>query len=561
MGTSVLSRLETVLSDVDDWDEVGRAFGQTLAKDEVDEGMPFIQAFAYRLLGAADEEERQAAGGAFAPLIENEKGSFPPAVADIPMETLDVWVSFVADTNSPLAKSRLCDLLWARQHGQPYVHARTAAGAYLELAGGAQQPLWRIACAERALELARAINDKASVAAAVALLVAVVESDVEDEEQSPGVAQFALRPLVSLPTHLRPTNLAELVRSARDRYRGSAPWIVDNFTRLLAHLVEAAEAEALWREQVASWRHGATEVAGSLRYHSLHSALQLAVNYGLTDLAEDIRCDIESMTPAEFDMQEMSADIDIPAGEIDCMIDSVLGVGDWQRVLRCFGAQGPPSGQIEANTKAVLKADERFPMIFPEDVIGSHMALVFRADTPEHRFRLNLARQESYGVGLLGAVFVELLKRFVAKFGQPSEQELAEFLEVGVIDERLAKRCASAVGYYWEGEYDAAGHLLVPRIEAVVRRLCVAVGIPVTTLPQGQRLGGVVTLGLLLERLKGRMDESWRRYLRHVLTDDLGLDIRNQVCHGLIEEVDQVRVVLLIHVLLFLRNLSASQGG
>jgi hypothetical protein len=47
-------------------------------------------------------------------------------------------------------------------------------------------------------------------------------------------------------------------------------------------------------------------------------------------------------------------------------------------------------------------------------------------------------------------------------------------------------------------------------------------------------------------------DESWRRYLCHALTDALGLNLRNRICHGLIDEVDRMHVALLIHVALFL---------
>jgi Domain of unknown function (DUF4209) len=91
--------------------------------------------------------------------------------------------------------------------------------------------------------------------------------------------------------------------------------------------------------------------------------------------------------------------------------------------------------------------------------------------------------------------------------------------------------------------------------------MCARVGIPVTKLPRGEERGGVITLGLLLARLEGRVDESWRRYLAHVLADPLGLNMRNDISHGLIEAVDEIRVALLIHVMLFLVTLRVTDTG
>jgi hypothetical protein len=57
----------------------------------------------------------------------------------------------------------------------------------------------------------------------------------------------------------------------------------------------------------------------------------------------------------------------------------------------------------------------------------------------------------------------------------------------------------------------------------------------------------VITLGALLDDLEGRMDESWRRYLLHLLADPLGLNLRNDIGHGLVGIVDRYQAALLIH--------------
>jgi hypothetical protein len=148
-----------------------------------------------------------------------------------------------------------------------------------------------------------------------------------------------------------------------------------------------------------------------------------------------------------------------------------------------------------------------------------------------------------------------------ARFEVPDQDALIDFLAGGLIDRDLATRLAEAIGYYWRGEHDAAGHLLSPRIEATVRNFCVTMGIPVTKPQRGEEPGGVLTLGSLLDELEGCMDESWRRYLAHLLVDPLGLNLRNNISHGLIPAVDQYKAALLIHAVCHLAILRLGDPG
>lgn len=551
---SFRDRLAPAIDQATSWDNVVTRLLLVVSEDEKETARPFVYAFGYRLIDANAEERRQIAGAPFGPMIDFGGEQLPPPLADVAPEIEAVWADFLSQTDHPVALSRLHDLLWERGHGERHKHARAAIASYLSLTKGEWDVMTRVACAARALELARAINDENCTAAATAACLEIGEATIAGDDHLPGVALHVFAPLVKLPLALRPERLVEVVRTAREQYQGELPWIRQSLTALLAGLVDPPEADTLWREQVADWRAQGDAATGVLRYEYRQDALQLALSHGFSDLADEIRRDIESMTEDEFDFKTMSAEIDIPAAEVDTLVDWITAAGDWPNALRRLGAQGPPSGQVKANEAAVRNVDQRFPLqsLFGEQIIGPHTSLVFRADTPERKFRLNMARQEGYGVGLFGVVLIRILERLVRDFGQPGEDELTRCLGSSLIDSTLARQCARAFGYYWRAEYDASGHLLAPRIEAIIRRLCLSLGIQVTKLPSGDKPGGVVTLALLLDRLEGQLDESWRRYLCHVLTDALGLNLRNRICHGLIHEVHRVHVALLMHVGLFL---------
>jgi len=90
---------------------------------------------------------------------------------------------------------------------------------------------------------------------------------------------------------------------------------------------------------------------------------------------------------------------------------------------------------------------------------------------------------------------------------------------------------------YFAGDVLCALHLLIPQIEDAVRNLVELVG--GTVLKRG-RGGGLhlKTLDELLrdEQVKRVLGEDVSLYLRVLLTDQRGINLRNNVCHGISPE-------------------------
>ncbi|MBK8284409.1 MAG: DUF4209 domain-containing protein [Ahniella sp.] len=87
---------------------------------------------------------------------------------------------------------------------------------------------------------------------------------------------------------------------------------------------------------------------------------------------------------------------------------------------------------------------------------------------------------------------------------------------------------------WWNGDDDTVcALLLIPAIESLVQHRAEQRGIAVTSPAVGRRRAGFKSLGDLLASLSNRMDESWRRYLLCVLVSEYGLNLRNDLCHGI----------------------------
>ena len=148
----------------------------------------------------------------------------------------------------------------------------------------------------------------------------------------------------------------------------------------------------------------------------------------------------------------------------------------------------------------------------------------------------------------------------------PKHAALSRFLAGDLVEESVAERFARALELFWAEEFDESAHVLVPRIECVLRGTAHQLGIQVVWQPRPDKdVGGVEALGALLRDLGGIaacswfVDSGWHAYLVNLLTDPLGLNLRNRISHGLHGNVDSIDAALLVQASLFLAETSIDQ--
>jgi hypothetical protein len=551
-----VDRMRQCLEEAEDWYGVERCFRDTVDDEEVEDAKPLVWAFGYMLVGRRREEPRERSG-VFAPQFEIGGSIFPPRLADVPDETPSLWAAYSNELDwHPLAASRLHDLLWVLRHGdRPIDHARAAVDAYLQL-GHTLETMNLVDCLSRAIEIGAEIGDDERVARAVQDAVGVIESEIaEAGERRPGIPLNLLEDIASLKPERRPASLMDLIKAAGDRY-GDDPWIAQSVSELRASLSSAEERATLTVERVEHWRAEAQKGDGLLRYAHLQHALELARKHGLTEQAKAILVELQSITPEELDLKTISAEVKIPREQIDPYIKSFGQQESWQAALERFGAAGPPV-KAEIEQTAPETAISR---IIPTQVLGSERSLIFDAADEKDHDRLDVSRDEALRIQLWATFAVEILGTIHERFGAPDRDELVDFFTTDLIDASAAVRLSDALLRFFDDD-DGALHIAIPQLETAIRIAAARLGIVVIKNPQGERPGGVRQLGALLADLSGRIDESWRRYLVNALNDSLGLNLRDQVSHGLYGPVSRTDVAIALHIALHLRLWSVTEGA
>lgn len=88
---------------------------------------------------------------------------------------------------------------------------------------------------------------------------------------------------------------------------------------------------------------------------------------------------------------------------------------------------------------------------------------------------------------------------------------------------------------------------MAPRVETLARGLLLAVNTPIYRLQRQQAPGQYPGLGFLLDQLRTiGLTEDWYRNLLTILTHAAGLNLRNELAHGFMPDLDRGNSALML---------------
>ncbi|MFD8013529.1 hypothetical protein [Streptomyces sp. NPDC058955] len=157
------------------------------------------------------------------------------------------------------------------------------------------------------------------------------------------------------------------------------------------------------------------------------------------------------------------------------------------------------------------------------------------------------------GLGLFGILTAIQLDRIHERF-RPDESEMtAALAHETVLPEPRARTLAQAFCYYWLEEFDAAACVALPQVEQILRQL-LRPQVPVISVARGQSPGGVDLMGGLLQSMpKAGYPADWSKALELLLVDpDRGMNLRNDILHGLTGTPPKHHVALILQAALYL---------
>ena len=529
--------------------------------DPVTQAISF--ALCYHLVPASHHESRENYPEGFVPLFEGQGRVFPPYVGTVPEETLDIWATIVDGVVAPVVAARLHDLLWTRRRGEfPFQHALDAIGAYLTVAAAPGCPDYQaIQYLERSLELATLLNARDATGQVVDSVAKALRAGLEEETLRPECLEY-LRLLAAVAAATRPKDfpllLSQTEQALADASVDTKAYFLD--IRAQAGLDETARAESQ-REKAILYRDFALAQEGLLRTFWLQKALTEATQAGgSNDTANQVRRLLQEHDPSD-DMHAIESQVSLPSREVDQLIEGIVGDDNITGALGRLGLVGPLAGKTEDALRQAGELAQQHPIRFLTSRVVFHELgfPISRLSTDEDKL---LYEQIQVGVQhalLTAALAGHALGEIQARYA-PTKEELCHLFNQGAVTPHQADAFARGFEHYFAGQWDECVLVVLPRIEAVLRQLLQRAGGIVYREEGGGQRGRMKTLGPVLDNLRPAMDHDWLVSLRIILTEPLGMNLRNDYLHGLVAEPRKDHATLVLLIASYLRLLD-TQGS
>lgn len=552
-----LKRLvEEALATQDWYKAAGVLRGDKPAEELRPEVVALIDALMYGLTQAT--ESRRDQWGEFVPFYTDATSAYPAPVEFVSDERLQEWASLFDDLDHPLVHSRLGDLLWIRRFGPtPHRYCRAALRGYLALGKAPERrALDRAYSLMRAAELAVALNDKILIDTAISELTDAASRALRSADE-PRVTLRLLAAMARLPNKWQPEALDALLQRAQELFTNDPHALEAVITLQIARAQREPERQRQLAEiLVDRWEREANAAAGMLKPHHLERALQLATNHGLTEHAIRLRLALQEIGEEDLGLQAISTTVSVPTADVDAYITAYVRDGDWRASLIRFGAHCPVGldrAKAEMEVRQ-LRQETPFAAMLSRKVFGPGGVHIKTVATDEDRLAYDMTRQECLSITFWSTLAVPILQRIFALDPPPTAELLEEFFTTDIIPAPVAKHVARAFEHYQAGDYNASLFVLIPRVEAIVRELARRLGLVIIREPRGPNPGGYRPLGDLLWTLRGVLEpEGVVIYLWTLLADPVGVNLRNDALHGLVEDATQQQAALGLHAVSLLR--------
>jgi len=493
-----------------------------------------------------------------------------PPLERITPECIAYWTARMNTARHPALRARYADMVWdlsqkATGAKPPIEAARIAIDGYSEALTtypGTSSHSWGN-IRKRIIDLALSINDHDRLRKAVTANVAYANANVgADESEFRQQSLFAL--LKAIPPKRRPQ--AEF-QAAIDKFRarletlsaaGADQFSVECYALPLADHYwtsqQRDEAKTVMRMYGAAVeRMAARATMAALAVGWFKRLYQLYLRIEMNDEAKQVLKRIEGLQPrVPNDLVPVSTSQHISQEEIDKWLNWLVTDDVEESFANLTGHFLPKLDQLRRQLEDIKK-DYPLSQMFTEafiDHVGREVAEIDPGDA-EGR----LLRQVNWDVQSRNTFLQLGMDHLFEKHSIGPEELFAQVVESPVWHEQRHAILRRGIEACFAGDPIVAIHVLVTEIENAIRIIAAGLGL---TLQKQNRMGGfdLKNLGDFLadETVAAFLTEDVVTYLRFVLTDRRGWNLRNDTCHGILPAASftQAASQRLLHIVLLL---------
>lgn len=480
---------------------------------------------------------------------------WPPRIENVTDAVADLWEFIAGEVSAPAAAARFHDLAFLRGRNR-FTNAVAARDAYLAFAALAPVvDLDHAYAMLRAWAIDRIFGRTAELKETRLAIEQAITRAWDAGRGSPGVVLPLLNALCQThqPADADPVQVDALLQRASSMY-GATDSVGEVADLRRGRATSETERIAVGHWHVEQLAAVARASDGFVKAMRLRDAIREAGRLQLRDLEEKLTVELQSLPPEDTKLETLTSDFRMSRVPIERFLGQFTQSRDWRRSLRLFSMTPPPTGTAKELERAAEQrrlrprlVDLLTTVLLDEDRLPS-----WEPTTDEDRLEYQKAREAGFSAAATATQLVEILNRFKVHYGAVPVDELAAYIShQGRGNYELAAVYARALHHYWNGDLEACVHIAVPRIESAVRLILRELDVAIYRVQLGKRPGQYPPLGSLLSELVDLgFDEAWIYYLRWLLTEHTGKNLRNEVAHGRVRSASDAQAALVLRALL-----------
>jgi hypothetical protein len=524
------------------------------------------------------------------PMVEFTQGQNTirkPDITRLDADTLVHWQQRAIETNNPVMKARYADAAWdfakPIANLQPdYKCAHLAIDGYIEATArhfyqweneGVQ---WLV----RALHLARGVGDKDRIKKVVDAMFAFHQASLQPK--SVGIWPFLFDSLYGEKKLILPEQEAQIISDLEAMLAKlsvvAEPNYFDPFgaqaaaERLARHYKkqgDTANVERVLKTYGDAFKTLAAGANPMLAIAWLQPVIERYEQEGMKDEAEKLRLlQIDKGKNVAADMKHYSVEVNTTKKDYDDLVAKLLVKDDLAATLNNVAQYFIPNVDRAKKTVQELKTVAPLLSIIPITVVDHTGRPVARVGGDDEGTEGRLFQQLAQTIGFYQPFLSYVIEAVMAEF-KPSVDDILTVLYRSplFLDSRRGI-LRDGLSAYLSKDHLKGVHVLVPQLEEMLRTLLVLMGIPPQkSVPRHPGITDVKNMNDALGDLRVRevLTEDVWMYLTVIYIDRRGMNLRNDLAHGLVpvEGFNQPiadRVFHSLLVLSLLRKKTAASG-
>lgn len=510
-------------------------------------------AFDYGLNFDQDQDSQP-----YVPMFEIEDTSYPPHLRDISNQTKTDWLNlreYLKD--SPIAISRLADLLWVtKSSSESHLYAREAHQNLNDIVRHSNwSNIYKMSTARRAMNLARELQDKELQEESGQIFINLIKHSLNSSDHEPGVYLTLLEDLLESDQSIASDELDVLLDKAQVKLVGD-PFNTDHVLRLKIQLnrKNIDQDLDLHIERIKVWEDAAEASSGFVRLMHLEKARELASRYSDHKEVERLSVKIENNAgQAKSEMVKITATVEIPAADIKKYLENFTRYEKLSDNLRAVGNHCPIQSKTESSKFVeLMMAEHPLQFTFSKIILDSNGLPLRRVNGFADHLSVELTSLDTRRILLWGDFVIQLFDQLFTD-ARASNTAIAELINSSpFIEDNDFERIMSAFNYYFEKKYDESSHLVMARLEKILRKILRGAGRQTYRQPFDGNLGQNYIMSQIMKGLVGLLDDDLHSYIKNIMCNPESLNLRNLIYHGLKLRTTQLEAALLLHLTLLI---------